>query len=68
MPRPNTGEVTEWLWKDGRTITFGARIHVSGSRYRLTFGTSHEGWDRTQAETELGGSCRKSMPAFGSRR
>jgi len=53
MPRPNTGEVTEWLWKDGRTITFGARIHVSGSRYRLRFGTSHEGWDRTRAESEM---------------
>jgi hypothetical protein len=53
MPRPNTGEVTEWLWKDARTITYGARIHADGSRYRLTFGTSHEGWDRTRAETEL---------------
>lgn len=53
MPRPNTGEVTEWLWKDGRTITFGARLHAYGSRYRLTFGTSHQGWDRTRAENEV---------------
>jgi hypothetical protein len=53
MPRPNTGEVTERLWKDGQTITYGARIHAYGSRYRLTFGTSHEGWDRPRAETEM---------------
>jgi hypothetical protein len=53
MSRPNTGEVTEWRWKDSETITYGARIHACGSRYRLTFGASHEGWDSTRAETEL---------------
>jgi hypothetical protein len=53
MARPNTGEVTEWLWKDGRTITYGARICAYGHRHRLLFGTNHQGWDRTRAEIEV---------------
>jgi hypothetical protein len=53
MGRPNTGEVTEWLWKDGRTITYGARVRAYGHRHRLIFGTNHQGWDRTRAEIEV---------------
>lgn len=40
MARPNTGEVTQWPWKDGRTITFGARLYAYGRRHRLVFGTN----------------------------
>jgi hypothetical protein len=53
MPRPNRGEVTEHLWKDAETVTFGARLHAYGRRYRVPFGTSREGWNRTRAEIEL---------------
>jgi hypothetical protein len=53
MARPNTGEVTEWPWKDGRTITYGARVRANGHRHRLSFGTNHQGWDRTRAEIEV---------------
>lgn len=53
MGRPNTGEVTEWLWKDGRTITYGARVCAYDRRHRLVFGTNRQGWDRTRAEIEM---------------
>ena len=53
MGRPNSGEVTERPWKDGKTITFGARLYAYGSRHRLVFGTNTQGWNRTRADIEL---------------
>jgi integrase len=53
MARPNTGEVTERPWKDGKTITFGARLYAYGRRHRLVFGTNLQGWGTTRAEIEL---------------
>jgi integrase len=53
MGRPNSGEVTERPWRDGKTITFGARLHAYGRRHRLAFGTNAQGWNRTRAEIEL---------------
>jgi integrase len=53
MGRPNSGEVTERLWKDDKTITFGARLYAYGHRHRLAFGTNSQGWNRTRAEIEL---------------
>lgn len=53
MARPGTGEVTERTWKDGRTVTFGARVYAYGRRHRLVFGTNKQGWNRTRAEIEL---------------
>lgn len=53
MARPNTGEVTDWTWKDGKTITFGARLYAYGRRHRLVFGTNTQGWNHTRAEIEL---------------
>ena len=53
MGRPNSGEVTEHTWKDGKTITFGARLYAYGRRHRLVFGTNLQGWNRTRAEIEL---------------
>jgi hypothetical protein len=53
MARPTSGQVTEWTWKDGRTISFGARLYAYGHRHRLVFGTSRQGWNRTRAEIEL---------------
>jgi integrase len=53
MGRPNSGEVTEHTWKDGETITFGARLYAYGRRHRLVFGTNLQGWNRTRAEIEL---------------
>jgi hypothetical protein len=38
MAPTNTGEITEHRWKDGTTITFGARVRAYGRRYRLIFG------------------------------
>jgi hypothetical protein len=43
MARPGSGEVTEWPWKDGQTVTFGARLYAYGRRWRLVFGTSAQG-------------------------
>jgi hypothetical protein len=53
MPRPNTGQVLEHLWKDGETITYMARVHAYGLRERVTLGTSTAGWNRVRAEVEL---------------
>jgi integrase len=53
MGRPNSGEVTERPWKDGNTITFGARLYAYGRRHRLVFGTNLQGWNLTRAEIEL---------------
>jgi integrase len=53
MARPTSGQVTERGWSDGRTVTFGARLHAYGHRHRLTFGTNRQGWNRTRAEIEL---------------
>jgi integrase len=53
MARPNTGEVTERPWSDGKTITFGARVYAYGRRHRLAFGTNIQGWNTTRAEIEL---------------
>lgn len=53
MARPNSGEVTERPWKDGVTVTFGARVYAYGRRHRLVFGTNKQGWNRTRAEIEL---------------
>ncbi|MHB1570426.1 MAG: tyrosine-type recombinase/integrase [Solirubrobacteraceae bacterium] len=53
MPRPGAGEVTERPWKDGTTITYGARIYAYGRRHRLTFGTNLQGWNHTRAQIEI---------------
>ena len=53
MARPSGGEVTEWRWKDGTTITIGARIYAYGERHRVVFGTNTQGWNRTRAEIEI---------------
>jgi len=53
MPKPNAGQVTERVWEDGQTVTFGARVHAYGRRHRLVFGTNRQGWNRVRAEIEL---------------
>ena len=53
MARPNTGEVTQWPWKNGKTITYGARLYAYGRRHRLVFGTNTQGWNDVRAEIEL---------------
>jgi hypothetical protein len=53
MARPGAGEVTEWPWKDGQTITFGVRLYAYGRRWRLVFGTSAQGWNETRAQIEV---------------
>jgi integrase len=53
MARPNAGQVTERPWRNGKTITFGARLYAYGRRHRLVFGTNTQGWNRTRAEIEL---------------
>src|SRR5271167_1673370 len=53
MARPTSGQVTERPWADGKTITFGVRLHAYGRRHRLVFGTNSQGWNRTRAEIEL---------------
>lgn len=53
MARLNTGEVTRWPWKDGKTITFGARLCAYGRRHRLVFGTNTKRWNDVRAEIEL---------------
>ena len=53
MARPNTGEVTQWPWKNGKTITYGARLYAYGRRHRLVVGTNTQGWNDVRAEIEL---------------
>ncbi len=53
MAPANKGEITEHHWKDGTTVTFGARVRAYSRRHRLIFGTSVQGWNRTRAEIEL---------------
>ncbi len=53
MAPANRGEVTEHLWKDGETVSYGVRVRAYGKRYRLPLGDSRRGWNRTRAEIEL---------------
>lgn len=53
MGRPNSGEVTQRPWQDGKTVTFGARLYAYGRRHRLVFGTNRQGWNEVRAEIEL---------------
>jgi integrase len=47
------GEITEYKWRDGKKITYGARFRAYGRRHRVVFGTSAQGWNRVRAEIEL---------------
>jgi hypothetical protein len=41
---PARGTLETYKWKDGRTVTYRARVRAYGRRYRLDFGTNHQGW------------------------
>ncbi len=53
MARPSSGQITESRWKDGKTVTFGARLYAYSRRHRLVFGTNNQGWNQTRAQIEL---------------
>ncbi len=53
MPRPAKGIIETHAWKDGRTVTFRARVPFNGRRPRITLGTNHEGWNAERANVEL---------------
>jgi integrase len=53
MPRTRTGSIETHRWKDGRTVTYRARVRANGRRYRIDFGTNHEGWNEQRALVEL---------------
>lgn len=53
MPRPATGSIESHPWKDGRTVSFRARVRGYGRRWRIDFGTNHEGWSKERARVEL---------------
>jgi len=53
MPRQATGSIETHPWKDGRTVTFRARFRAYGRRWRMDFGTNHEGWNAERARVEL---------------
>lgn len=53
MPRAATGTIEAHRWKDGRTVTVRARVRAYGRRWRIDFGTNHEGWNRERARVEL---------------
>jgi integrase len=53
MPRPRTGSIESYEWKDGRTVTWRLRVRDRGRRYRIDLGTNHEGWSRERARAEL---------------
>jgi integrase len=55
MPRPATGAIESYPWKDGKTVTWRLRVRVNGQRYRIDLGTNHEGWSRERAQVELDG-------------
>jgi integrase len=53
MPRPRTGSIESYEWKDGRTVTWRLRVRDRGRRFRIDLGTNHEGWNRERARAEL---------------
>ncbi|MQA76311.1 MAG: tyrosine-type recombinase/integrase [Solirubrobacterales bacterium] len=53
MPRPRTGTIESYEWRDGRTVTWRLRVRDRGRRYRIDLGTNHEGWNRERARVEL---------------
>jgi integrase len=53
MPRPATGSIETHPWKDGRTVSFRARVRADGRRWRIDLGTNHEGWSEDRARVEL---------------
>jgi hypothetical protein len=53
MPRPASGSIETHAWKDGRTVTFRARVRYRGQRHRIDFGTNLEGWSHERARNEL---------------
>jgi integrase len=53
MPRQATGSIETHRWRDGRTLTFRARFRAYGRRWRIDFGTNHEGWNEERARVEL---------------
>jgi integrase len=48
-----TGAIETHHWRDGRTVTVRARLRAYGRRYRIDFGTNHEGWSVERARVEL---------------
>jgi len=53
MARRATGAIETHAWRDGRTVTVRARLRAYGRRYRIDFGTNHEGWSIERARVEL---------------
>jgi hypothetical protein len=53
MARRATGTIETHPWRDGRTVTVRARLRAYGRRYRIDFGTNHEGWSVERARVEL---------------
>ena len=53
MPRQATGSVETHEWRDGKTVTYRARFRAYGRRWRIDFGTNHEGWSEERARVEL---------------
>lgn len=53
MPRQAAGSIETHHWRDGRTVTFRARFRAYGRRWRIDFGTNHEGWNEERASVEL---------------
>lgn len=53
VPPRATGTIETYAWRDGRTVTFRARVRARGQRYRVDFGTNHEGWSAERAQVEL---------------
>jgi integrase len=53
MARKASGAIETHTWRDGRTVTVRARVRAYGRRYRIDFGTNHEGWSVERARVEL---------------
>jgi integrase len=53
VPKDATGSIESFRWKDGRTVTFRARVRAYGQQHRITFGTNHQGWSEPRAQVEL---------------
>src|SRR3954469_24543750 len=53
MPPRSSGAIETHAWRDGRTVTIRARVRAYGRRYRIDFGTNHEGWSVERARVEL---------------
>ena len=65
MARPSDGEVTERPWKDGKTITFGARLYAYGRRHGWSSAPTRRAGTARARRSSSSRSCSRWSAAHG---